>query len=143
MGLVSILAKVTWGFLSDRWWLEIVYLAGVSCLIAAFVVLLLIGPATAGWVLFLYAVIMAFGYAVSPAMTPILSGRFFAGPHFGMIFGAVNILYHFGGATGVWLAGYVHDITGTYRAAFLGAILSAAATIGCVWLAAPRRLRLR
>jgi hypothetical protein len=86
---------------------------------------------------------MAFGYAVSPAMTPILSARFFSGPHFGMIFGAVNILYHFGGATGVWMAGYAHDITGTYRAAFLGSMLSAAIAAGCVWLAAPRRIRLR
>jgi MFS family permease len=93
--------------------------------------------------LYLYATLMAFGYAVSPAMTPILSGRFFAGPHFGMIFGAVNILYHLGGAAGVWMAGYAHDITGTYRAAFLGSMLSAAITVGCVWLAAPRRIRLR
>ena len=143
MGLMSVPAKITWGFLSDRWWLEAIYLAGVSCLIAALVTLLLIGPGTATWTLYLYATLMAFGYAVSPAMTPILSGRFFAGPHFGMIFGAVNILYHLGGAAGVWMAGYAHDITGTYRAAFLGSMLSAAITVGCVWLAAPRRIRLR
>jgi len=142
MGLMSIPGKITWGFLSDRWWLETVYLAGVSCLIAALVALLLIGPATATWALYLYAALMAFGYAVSPAMTPMLSGRFFSGPHFGIIFGAINILYHLGAAAGVWMAGYIHDMTGSYQIAFLGSILSAAATAGCVWLVAPRRIRL-
>ncbi len=83
---------------------------------------------------------MAFGYALSPAMTPILTGRFFAGRHFGALFGAVNILYHVGGAAGVWIAGHVHDLTGEYSWALLGSMVSAVAAAVCVWIAAPRHI---
>jgi MFS family permease len=109
--------------------------------VAAILVLTSIGPDSPPWSLTLYTVLMGVGYAVSPAMTPIMSGLFFGGPHFGVIFGALNMLYHAGGAAGIWLAGYAHDLFGSYRLPFLAATLSATATVLLVWLAAPRRLR--
>jgi MFS family permease len=141
IGVVSIPGKILWGYLADRWWPEWIYLAGCSCVVAGIVVLLAIGPVSRQWLLHLYAVLMGVGYAVSPAMTPIMSGLFFGGPHFGVIFGALNMLYHAGGATGIWLAGFAHDLTGTYRVPFSASMTSAAATVALVWLAAPRRLR--
>jgi predicted MFS family arabinose efflux permease len=141
IGVVSIPGKILWGYLADRWWPEWIYLAGCSCVVAGIVVLLAIGPVSPQWLLHLYAVLMGVGYAVSPAMTPIMSGLFFGGPHFGVIFGALNMLYHAGGATGIWLAGFAHDLTGTYRLPFSASMASAAATVALVWLAAPRRLR--
>jgi len=141
IGLVSIPGKILWGYLVDRWWVELVCLAGTACLIASLVALLVIGPATAAWGLVLYAVLMALGYAVTAAMIPVLCGRFFSGPHFGIIFGALSIQYGLGSAIGVWLAGYIHDATGNYQLAFLGSILSAAIAVGCLWIAAPRRVR--
>jgi len=141
IGVVSIPGKILWGYLADRWWPEWIYLAGCSCVVAGIVVLLGIGPVSPQWLLHLYAAFMGVGYAVSPAMTPIMSGLFFGGPHFGVIFGALNMLYHAGGAAGIWLAGYAHDLTGTYRLPFLSSMASAATTVFLVWLAAPRRLR--
>ncbi len=141
IGVVSIPGKIWWGYLADRWWPEWIYLAGCSCVVAGIVVLLGIGPVSPQWRLHLYAGLMGIGYAVSPAMTPIMSGLFFGGPHFGVIFGALNMLYHAGGAAGIWLAGYAHDLTGTYRLPFLASIASAAATVFLVWWAAPRRIR--
>ncbi len=139
VGLVSIGGKILWGFLSDRWWLELIYLAGISCLVAAVLLALWMNPSSAVGSLYVYAILMGIGYAVSPAMTPILSGRFFGGSHFGVIFGALNLMHHAGGAAGVWLAGYAHDLTGSYRLPFFASILSATAAAGCVWLAGPRR----
>lgn len=140
LGLVSIPGKILWGYLSDRWWPELIYLAGCSCVIASVLILLGMSPASALWSLYAYAILMGIGYSVSPAMTPILCGRFFGGRHFGAIFGALNTLYHAGGAAGVWLAGYAHDLTGNYRLPFLASIGSAAVAAACVWLAAPRRI---
>lgn len=140
LGLVSIPGKILWGHLSDRWWPELIYLAGCSCVVAAVLILLGMGPASTVWFLYLYAVLMGVGYSVSPAMTPVLCGRFFGGRHFGVIFGALNTMYHAGGAAGVWLAGYAHDLTGSYRLPLLASIGSAAVAAGCVWLAAPRRV---
>jgi MFS family permease len=141
IGVVSIPGKIWWGYLADRWWPEWIYLTGCSCVLAGITVLLGIGPASPLWGLYVYALLMGVGYAVSPAMTPIMCGLFFGGPHFGVIFGCLNMLYHAGGAAGVWLAGYAHDLTGNYRLPFSASMASAAATVVLVWLAAPRRLR--
>ena len=140
VGLVSVPGKILWGFLSDRWWLELIYLAGIGCMVAAMFLLLWMTPASPVWGLYLYAILMGMGYAVSPAMTPIVSGRFFAGSHFGVIFGALNMVYHSGGAAGIWLAGYAHDVTASYRLPLLGSILSATLAACCAWLIAPRRI---
>jgi MFS family permease len=141
VGLVSVPGKMLWGYLSDRWWPELIYTIATACLVAGIAVLMMAGPEWSAARLYGYAVLMGLGYAVSPAMTPILSGRFFAGPHFGVIFGALNVLYHAGGAAGVWMAGYLHDATGGYRAAFAASICAAACGAACAWLAAPRRIK--
>ena len=97
VGLVSIPGKILWGYLADRWWPEWIYLAGCAFVVAGIAVLLGIGPISPLWHLYLYAALMGVGYAVSPAMTPIMCGLFFGGPHFGVIFGAL-ILWSIGGA---------------------------------------------
>jgi MFS family permease len=139
MGLFSIPGKIGWGFLSDRWWTELIYLAGATGVIAAILTLLTIGPTSSAGSLYGYAILMGFGYAVSASMTPILSGRFFVGRQFGVILGTLNTFYQGAGAAGIWLAGYAHDVTGSYRLPFLASILSATVAVFCVWLAAPRR----
>lgn len=141
VGLVSVAGKVLWGYLSDRWWVEVIYLAGIAFLVAGIVTLMGMGPASTAWVLYGYAALMGLGYAVSPAMTPVLSARFFAGRHFGAIFGALNMIHQAGGAAGMWLAGYAHDLTGSYTLPFVLSIASAMVSLACIWLAAPRRLR--
>lgn len=143
VGLFSIPGKIGWGFLSDRWWPELIYMAGGACVVAAILTLLAIDPASSVWSLYAYAVLMGFGYAVSPAMTPILSGRFFVGRHFGIILGALNTFYQSAGAAGIWLAGYAHDVTGSYRLPLLGSIASVGLAVACVWMAAPRRSQRR
>ena len=139
VGLFSVGGKILWGYLSDRWWVEATYLAGIAFLIAGILTLMRVGPTSPAWGLYGYAILMGLGYAVSPAMTPVLSARFFSGRHFGTIFGALNMLHQAAGAAGMWLAGYAHDLTGNYSLPFLIAIVSACLSLACVWIAAPRR----
>lgn len=143
VGLVSIPGKIGWGYLADRVWLEWLYVCGSACIIAAIGLLLTIGPAAGLGSLYAYAVLMGVGYAVSPALTPLISSRFFAGAQFGLVFGLLNTLYQAGGAAGIWLAGYLHDLTGSYRASFWGSVLCVLLAVGGAWVAAPRRLRER
>ena len=140
VGLLSAPGKVLWGWLSDRWWIESTYSAAIALLVGGIFALLAVGPGTEAWGLYGYALLMGFGYAVAPAMTPILSARFFAGGSFGAIFGALNLLHHTGGAFGVWLAGYSHDLTGSYVLSLRASIASVCLALACVSLAAPRRL---
>lgn len=140
VGLFSIPGKICWGYLSDRAWLELIYSAGSLCVAAASLSLLLIGPASATWNLYGYAILISFGYAVGASMNPILSGRFFMGRRFGVILGTLSTFYHGAAAGGIWLAGYAHDLTGSYELPLLGSIVSVCLAAGCVWLAAPRQI---
>ncbi len=141
VGLLSVPLKVGWGVLSDRVWLEWIYLGGGACLAGAALTLLAIGPAAPAWLLGAYTLLVASGYAVSAAMNPILSGRFFAGAHFGLILGILATFYHSAAALAIWLAGHAHDVTGSYRLPLALSALSVCLGTACVWLAAPRRAR--
>jgi len=140
IGLCSIPARIGWGFLSDRLWLELIYLAGSGCVASAILILVAISSASSIMWLYAYAIVMGSGYAVAASMNPILAGRFFTGRNFGVILGTLSTFYHGGAAAGIWLAGYAHDLTGSYRTPLLGGIASVCLAAGCVWLAAPRRI---
>jgi len=140
VGLFSIPAKIGWGWVSERVCLELIYSAGALALGLAALALLSVGPASAVWHLYAYALLLGVGYAASAAMNPVLSGRFFAGRHFGVVLGILHTFYHGGGAAGIWLAGHAHDLTGGYRPALVASLCSAGVAAGLVWLAAPRRV---
>ena len=63
----------------------------------------------------------ALGYALTSVMGPIVV-EIFEGPRFGSIFGTITVASIGGGAAGPWVAGVLHDTTGSYRLAFLAAI---------------------
>jgi MFS family permease len=81
-----------------------------------------------------------FGYALTSVMGPIVA-EIFEGPHYGSIFGTITIGLLGGGAVGPWLAGAIHDATGSYRPAFLLIIGFCLVSIMAIWIAGPRRIR--
>jgi MFS family permease len=81
------------------------------------------------------------GYAVTSVMRPIVA-EIFEGPHYGSIFGTVTVALIGGGAAGPWLAGIIHDATGSNRLAFLLAIACCVISAAAIWIAAPRKVRL-
>ena len=60
--------------------------------------------------------------ARGPAITA-KTADLFPGPNLGTILGVISIGTGLGAGSGAWLAGFVYDMTGTYRAAFWLAIL--------------------
>ncbi|MGI9521699.1 MAG: MFS transporter, partial [Hyphomicrobiaceae bacterium] len=80
------------------------------------------------------------GYALTSVMGPIVA-EIFEGPHYGSIFGAVTVALLAGGAAGPWIAGYIHDWTGSYAPAFYLAIVLSAVSSVAIWIAAPRKVR--
>jgi MFS family permease len=81
------------------------------------------------------------GYALTSVMGPIVA-EIFEGPHYGSIFGTINVALIGGGAAGPWVAGVIHDATRSYTAAFLLAIACCIVSATAVWIAAPRKVRL-
>jgi len=81
-----------------------------------------------------------FGYALTSVMGPIVV-EIFEGPHYGSIFGTISVALISGGAAGPWIAGIIHDATGSYRLAFVLIIGCCVASAAAIWLAAPRKVR--
>ena len=141
VNVVAIPGQVGLGALSDRMgreWLWTIGCAGFAVCYAALIALAA-GPSLP--LLYLMVGTQGFlGYALPSVMGPIVA-EIYEGRHFGAIFGAINVTLIGGGAAGPWVAGVIHDGTGSYRLAFLLAILCCFVSTLCVWMAAPRKVR--
>jgi MFS family permease len=60
----------------------------------------------------------------------------FQGARYGSIFAVLNLASNAGAGSGPWVAGWVHDRTGSYAPAFGLAIACAAVSVAAMWLAA-------
>jgi MFS family permease len=139
---VAVPGQIVLGALSDRIGREIVWT--ISCAgfgISYAALLALAGGQSQG---LLYLMILSqgmLGYGMTAIMGPI-AAEIFEGPHFGSIFGLLSVALVGGGAAGPFVAGIVHDETGSYNGAFSVSILLCLVSAAAIWLAAPRRIRL-
>jgi len=144
LGMVSAIAipgQIALGALSDRIgreWIWSIACAGFGISYASLIAL----EAQPSMPL-LYLMVGAqgvLGYALTSVMGAIVA-EIFEGPHFGTIFGTLNIALIGGGAAGPWAAGAIHDATGSYRPAFVIAIACCAVSAMAIWRAGPRKVR--
>ena len=70
-----------------------------------------------------------------------IPAELFQGKHYGTIFGTLSLASIVGGAIGPWIAGALHDRTGSYVLAFWLAIGASLVSAVAMWLAAPRKVR--
>lgn len=142
VGMFSVPAKISWGFLSDRIGREPTYTIGVVLIVFALITLWVV-PATGWtWLPYLYAAFIGSGYAVSATLPPVMTSDMFRGAAYGAIFGAVSMASNTGTGVGSWLAGFIFDTTGSYYPAFAIAIVGVLVGGACIWLAGPRKVRL-
>jgi MFS family permease len=71
------------------------------------------------WVLYLFAVVFAFGYGSGSVIMPNIVAEMFGLRFHGILLGIVNFSACIGCATGPVAAGWLFDITGNYYAAFM------------------------
>jgi MFS family permease len=139
VGLASIFGKTGGGWLSDRIEREIVFIAGISILVASALVLLALGAAPTRWGAYGYAVLLGVGYSVTASLIPAMMSDRFSGRHYGSIVGVGLIGSAVGSAIGPWLAGRLYDTTGSYTLAFLIAAGSGVITAAAAWRARALR----
>ncbi len=139
VGLTSIAGKAGWGYLMDRTLRELVFtLASVSVALAVGA-LVLAGTYPLSVLPYVYAIVLGLGYAITAPFTPAVSSDLFGGPGFSTIFGSIHISLGFGTATGAWAGGKIFDLTGSYTAAFWGALGLTCVSCVLLWSVAPRR----
>ncbi|MCA6122660.1 MFS transporter [Bradyrhizobium sp. WSM 1704] len=144
LGAVSVIAipgQILLGGLSDRIGREWIWTAGCLGFAVSYAapLALEVWPSNA----LLYAMVFAqgfFGYTLTSVMGPIVA-EIFEGAHYGAIFGTITIALIGGGAAGPWIAGVIHDVTGSYRLAFLLIIAGCLVSSVLIWIAGPRNVR--
>jgi MFS family permease len=142
LGLVSLVAvpgQIALGHLSDRIGREWVWSIGNGGFVLSCVALLALHAAPSVPLLWVMVITQGtVGYSLTSVMGAI-PAESFGGRHFGSIFGTVMLAAILGGAAGPWLAGTLHDLTGSYSLAFWLSIACSAFSAISIWRAAPRR----
>ncbi len=140
LGISGSAGKILFGYLSDLSGREcastigvIVSSLGIICLINADLAI--------AFLPIMFAFLFGFGYGSAAPLLPSIGADIFMGKAFGLIFAMVAIGGGIGGAIGSYISGWLHDISGSYSAAFSISITSL--SIGCIliWLAGPRKVR--
>ena len=123
------------GWLSDRvgrGWVfvlgTVVAILGIACLAV------MRGPEDV--LLLVLCTVSRFGFGMRIAQLAAIPADVFAGPHLGAILGVVQAGGGLGGAIGPFLGGWLFDVTGSYRLAFLAAAVAVAGSAVAAWVAA-------
>ncbi|MGH7332972.1 MAG: MFS transporter [Candidatus Rokuibacteriota bacterium] len=114
-------------------------LAIASGLYFAFPIFFVVWPSAAA--LYAYALLFGLGFGARGPIITAIASQLFGGSHFGVIYGILSVGNGIGGAVGPWFGGVVHDLTGSYRTAFLIAVGFCGLGAACFWMARPRRPR--
>ena len=142
VAMVAIPGQILLGGLSDRIGREIVWTIASSGFVICYAALLALaaGPSQP----LLYAMVLSqgvLGYSFTSLMGSVVA-EIFEGPHFGSIFSLIMVALLAGGAAGPYVTGVLHDIEGTYTAAFAVALGFSALGAVSVWFAAPGKVRM-
>lgn len=134
MGVVSILGRLGFGYLSDVMrrevvytWVQIVSAVGTAALMAT---------TDNSWplLLYIYAVFYGLGQGSRALVLSAISIDVFKGKNFGAIFGYFTLSVGVGGAIGAWLGGYLFDVTHSYMIAFSISLACLLISIVVVWM---------
>ena len=137
IGLCSAVGRVVFGTASDRWGRVPTALLSYVATAGGTLALALLGPGAPSWQL--WAFVLPFGLTLG-ARGPIiaaLTAEVYRGRSYGAVLGLITFGNRLGSAIGPWLGGAVHDLTGSYRAAF--ALSIAALSLGAGAFAAAGR----
>jgi MFS family permease len=137
-GFMSIVGRIVFGFAADRIGRAPSATISYACTACGTLALLSIEWWRQPAAFYVYAILFGLGFGARGPIITAIAAQLFPGRRFAAIYGFMSIGNGLGGAVGPWFAGALFDATGTYRVAFLLAIMFCAAGAGCFWLAAPR-----
>lgn len=144
LGFVSFVAipgQIALGHISDRIGREWVWTIGNAGFVLCYGALFLMRDFPSPALLWFMVCVQGFlGYGLTSVLGAI-PAEIFQGRHFGSIFGTIMGVGLVGGAAGPWLTGVIHDVGGSYAPAFALAMAVSLIGIVCIWLAAPRKVR--
>jgi MFS family permease len=141
VGIVSLVFRIFWGWLSDRIGREPTFTCGAVFLTLAALCLLYINATRQTQLAYLFSLLLGMGWGVTAPMFISVAADLFQGKRFGLIYGILEAVVGAGCAFGAWFGGFIFDKTQSYQAAFVMCAAFAFASGIMVWFAAPRKVR--
>lgn len=124
------------GVFGDRYGSRRVFIISMVMAVTALVLLVF---ATEVWTLYIFVAILGIAIgALGASESPLIARLFGLGSH-GLIFGVCGLGFTAGTALGPLVTGYIFDVTGSYRIAFI--ICAAVAAVGLIAVSAVKPIR--
>ena len=138
-GLLSVVGRIGFGIAADRIGRATSATVSYGCTALGTLCLLSleVWPHAAG--LYAYALLFGLGFGARGPIITAMASQLFSGNRFGAIYGFLSVGNGIGGGIAPWFGGFVHDVTGSYRVAFLVATCFCVVGSLCFWLARPPR----
>jgi len=136
-GLLSIFGIMTSGWAADRFGFRVAATASFVATFLGIVSLLAFSWTPAPWLVI--AFVICFGSALG-ARGPIVSSlaaRHFGGPTFATIYGTMFACMSISGALGAFIAGWLYDVTGGYRAGLFFSMATVLVAAAPFWTSRP------
>ncbi|MDH3604570.1 MAG: MFS transporter, partial [Candidatus Tectomicrobia bacterium] len=132
--LLTIGGILTFGMLSDHLGRELSgILAYVISILGGACALFITGPSHF-WLFWLHACLFGVTWGTRGPLITAKSAELFRGRNLGRIFGVISIGTGIGSAVGTWTSGWIFDVYGSYRLAFILSIVSYLAGCALFWL---------
>jgi MFS family permease len=141
-GLLSTVGRIAFGIAADRIGRATSATISYGCTAVGTLCLLALEVRPHAVALYAYALFFGLGFGARGPIITAMASQLFPGRRFGAIYGILSVGNGIGGGVAPWFGGFVHDLTGSYRVAFLIAVGFCAVGSACFWLARPRRLHL-
>jgi MFS family permease len=133
IGMLSAASIMGSGFLSDRFGYRQTATASFLGTASGMALLLVIATAPSLLLLALFVPVFGLCMGVRGPIVSSVGARYFAGPNVATIYGVIYATNALGAATGSWLGGLLHDLTGGYRPALLMALAFIACAAAPFW----------
>jgi len=138
MGLMSSVGRIAFGLLADRVGGPLAATISFGCTAGGALALLLLEASPRPAWLVVYALLFGLGFGARGPIITSMATDLFGGRRFGAIYGLMNTGNGLGSAIGPWFGGVVHDVSGSYRVAFLASVVFSVMGAACFWLARRR-----
>ena len=133
MGVFSIFGRVLFGYLTDVLSHQMVYTLVQAVSSVGILALVAADSTEYPVLLYTYAACYGLGQGSRALVLSAISADVFLGRNFGTIYGYFTMSIGFGGAVGIWLGGFLHDVYGNYTVPFMIAFGNFMVSILMVW----------
>ncbi len=140
-GLLSVVGRIAFGIAADRIGRTTSATISYGCTAVGTLCLLGLEMWPHAAALYGYALFFGLGFGARGPIITAIASQLFPGRRFGVIYGILSVGNGIGGGVAPWFGGFVYDLTGSYRIAFLIAVGFCGLGSACFWLARPRRPR--